>query len=206
MPWGGAEVLLAFLLYGTVPGLLNYGGSSPETAGLLAFPIVLALFLVAAWQLYPGWRVFRSGMSELPEQLPRSQRLGLWFCRVLALGILVWLVVTPVVLTLNSLVTILFTQFDLPMEPHPLTKMAAGPAGEQFLFLLEACLAAPVVEEILFRGLLLTWMIGARERNIGANNSGQSRQQKFVRSWSWRWEWSSPPVAARLARSCSRAC
>lgn len=167
VPWGGVEVLVAFVLMIEVPSLLQYGGIPLDVAGLLAVPMLLAFFLVAGWQLYPGWSPFRGGMSEFASlELPRSQRFGLWFCRVLTLGILAWLVLTPVVHLVNGLVTILFTHFDLPMEPHPLTKMAAGPASEQFLFLLEACLAAPIIEEILFRGLLLPWMIGARERNI----------------------------------------
>jgi membrane protease YdiL (CAAX protease family) len=60
-----------------------------------------------------------------------------------------------------------FTQLGLTPEQHPLTQMAHGEAWEQVSFLLQACLVAPIVEETLFRGVLLSWMIGARERDTG---------------------------------------
>jgi membrane protease YdiL (CAAX protease family) len=62
---------------------------------------------------------------------------------------------------------LVFHALDLPSDEHPLTKLGGGEGWEQLLFLLQACLAAPLIEEILFRGLLLSWLIGGRQRNSG---------------------------------------
>ena len=89
------------------------------------------------------------------------------FARLFALAVLAWVAIAPIVFAVNGAVLVIFHVLNLPSEVHPLTKLGGGVGSEQLLFLLQACLAAPVIEEILFRGLLLPWMIGGRQRNAG---------------------------------------
>jgi membrane protease YdiL (CAAX protease family) len=78
-------------------------------------------------------------------------------------------------LLIHTAVNLLFTALDVPREDHPLSKLSpARPAVDHLLFFLQAGVAAPVVEELLFRGLLLAWLVGGRtlfDRPAGANLS-----------------------------------
>ena len=170
VPWGGFELTLAFIAIALIPELLQSAGVQRIAAGVIALPIQLSLLTLVRFALYPAWYPFRASAasSSIPHPSAVSRRsFGLILCRVIALGVLVWLVLTPLIHLLNSLVTITFTLLDLPVEPHPLIKLAGGSAREHVLFVAEACVAAPIIEELLFRGLLLPWIIGARERNSG---------------------------------------
>ena len=169
-PWGGVELIGAFILVAVTPELLKAGGLAELSAGVLAFPIQVCLLFIAWRIFFPLWRPFRERLPAImsDEPLgPRSSSAGLLFCRVLTVGVIAWSVITPLVLLINGLVTLAFAQLDLPVESHPLTRLAAGSAWEHSLFLFEACVGAPIIEEILFRGLLLPWAIGARERTTG---------------------------------------
>src|SRR5262249_55767753 len=64
-----------------------------------------------------------------------------------------------------------FAALEWHPDEHPLAQLGDLSPLDQVLFLVQACLAAPLVEEILFRGLLLPWAIGARERHAGAPES-----------------------------------
>jgi membrane protease YdiL (CAAX protease family) len=68
-----------------------------------------------------------------------------------------------VVLSLNALLNAVFILFDWPRESHQLAKLGGLPDLESFLFFFQACVAAPLVEEILFRGIILSWAIGGRK-------------------------------------------
>lgn len=119
-------------------------------AGVLSLPAQLGLLFFARNLLYPGWRspTTRRG---IPSQI--------------TLGVLGWAVLTPVALGVNALVAWAFAELGWSTEGHPLTTLSqTRPAIDQVLFLLQACLAAPVVEEVLFRGVLLPWLLGSRWR------------------------------------------
>jgi len=173
VPWGGFEVLAAFLVVGLfVPiALVNYGSVEKREASLAAFPIQLALLIVGWRVLYPRWKPFRRDAAILLSDevsFNRPLPVGTAFVRATTLAILAWAVITPFVLgAIHGLVNWLFIELELTPEQHPLTQMAHGAAWEQVSFLLQACLAAPIIEEIFFRGILLSWMIGARERDTG---------------------------------------
>lgn len=170
VPWGGIELTFAFIFVAIIPDLLHASGAERLTAGVLAFPIQMALLIVAWRMLYPAWNPFRKDFiavaSEEPWRIPPPVG-GLLFCCVVTLGVIAWLVLTPFVHLVNVSVTIVFHLLNFPMDNHPLTKLAGGSLWEQVLFLVEACVVAPIIEEILFRGVLLPWVIGARERNTG---------------------------------------
>jgi membrane protease YdiL (CAAX protease family) len=80
----------------------------------------------------------------------------------LRLGFLATLVLTPVVLGIHIGVTALHqTLLHQPVEQHPLTGLwQAIRSWEWVVFVLNAAVAAPVLEELLFRGLLQPWFAG----------------------------------------------
>lgn len=111
----------------------------------LALPLQLALCFVACRTLYPMWRAPRPSGTEVP------------------LGVAAWLVLAPVVLAFNFLVNVIFTLVDVPPESHQLTKLGGRSALDSALFLFQASAAAPLIEEIVFRGVILSWILGGRK-------------------------------------------
>lgn len=113
----------------------------------VAFPfqaatVVLLLYVVS------GTRPAQLGLT--------SRRLG----RNLLLGIAAAVMLTPAVLGLNFLVERAYAHvLQGPPQVHPLTEVAgeALRPAEWFLWAVGATVAAPVVEELLFRGMLQPW-------------------------------------------------
>lgn len=187
VPWGGLEVAAAFFVLivvvpdvmalvldwlSPVAGTNDPGGAPPfeplaavagatvaaadayerETAavvrqlwvGLIALPIQLGLVRLVRRTQYPDWP------SPLPPPLAN---------RVL-LAVRAWAVLTPAVLGLNLLVNLVFSLFDVTPDAHELTRLAGRPAPEAALLVVQACVTAPLLEEVLFRGILLPWLLG----------------------------------------------
>jgi membrane protease YdiL (CAAX protease family) len=170
VPWSGLELTFAFVVIAVIPALLLRSGLQEISAGVFAVPIQLALLFIAWRVLYPSWKPFRRDLAAFKSDelsVERPIPIGRAFARAMTLAILAWALLAPLVLVIHGLLTVAFTLFDLPTEDHPLTRHGGGAAWEQVLFLAQACLAAPLIEEILFRGLLLPWVIGSRERNTG---------------------------------------
>jgi membrane protease YdiL (CAAX protease family) len=172
VPWGGFEVFAVFaVVVVLVPSsLIRYCGVAEGDVSLAAFPIQLALLLVAWRVFYPRWKpfrrdaaVFKGDAISLEEPIP----IGAAFARAMTLAILAWAILTPLVLAIHGLANWLFTQLGVTPEQHPLTNLDRGEGWAQVSLLLQACLTAPVIEELAFRGILLAWMVGARERNTG---------------------------------------
>lgn len=171
-PWGvgwtGFEVLVAFLVVSTVipqlvlagvsrSGLLADDGSPRAVAiralvvGVAAFPVQLAVLLIGR-SLYPS----RPGYG--PGGLPGR----------VAVGVLVWAGLTPAVLLVHGGVSWLFRELGWTTVGHPLSELTDGPAWQAVLFLFQAGVAAPVVEELVFRGVLLGWLVGGRSLRLPA--------------------------------------
>jgi membrane protease YdiL (CAAX protease family) len=199
-PWGGFEVVGAFLVLAIViPGLAHeslvgsgfftrvYGPEFPPPmprpgprveasaavagaatasaaharqeelatvrnlwAGAAALPVQLGLLVLVRRTLYPDW----TGPPRRPSVAAQ-----------LTLAILAWAVLTPAVLVFNQVVLDLFARLGGSADVHPLARMTElRPILDQFLFLFRACVAAPLIEELLFRGMLLSWLLGARYR------------------------------------------
>ena len=170
VPWGGFELTFAFVFVAVLPSLLQLTGLSPLVAGVAALPIQLLFLAAVSRVLYPAWNPFRRErvsppIDELWFAKVRSVVAG--FARLVALAIVAWALLTPVVLLIHGVVTLISSALGLPNEEHPLTKLGGGAGWEHVLFLLQACVAAPLIEEVLFRGLLLAWVIGGRERKAG---------------------------------------
>ncbi len=184
VPWGAFEVIAAFLIVFEVlrPVVLLllassgffeqlYGPGFPEMqppagevaaevkaeqeaamvlrqlwAGVLALPVQLGLLYGVRRALYPAWK-------------PQAT-MGV--ASTLALAVAAWVVLTPLVLAFNFVVNFLFTLFDLPPESHQLTHFESRLPIDPAVFLFQVCVAAPLVEELVFRGVILSWLIGGR--------------------------------------------
>ena len=171
VPWGGFELIAAFVVLISLPALFAPADASEQRkleAGVLTLPVQLGL-LVLAWRvLYPRWKPFTASRS---------------YAGLLAFAVLAWLILTSVVFLFHAAVLQAFAAFDVTPETHPLTKFDGQPFAEQLCFLLQACVAAPFVEELLFRGLLLPWAIGARERTPGGFGASEPLAPVFLRPW-----------------------
>jgi membrane protease YdiL (CAAX protease family) len=92
-------------------------------------------------------------------QLPRSRRGAL---HDFTLALVAWFVFTPIVMGIQLILTLLFTWQSWPITEHPLSKLGIGGDGYGGVLLTACgCLAAPFLEEFLFRGVLFPWQ---RER------------------------------------------
>jgi membrane protease YdiL (CAAX protease family) len=115
--------------------------------GVLAFPFQLSLLICVSRILYPSWWfITRPALS--------SQVM---------LAVLAWVVITPLIHAVNLVVKIIFTLMNWQSDTHQLTKLAGRPLFESTLLAVQACIAAPLIEEMLFRGVILAWAIGGRK-------------------------------------------
>lgn len=112
----------------------------------LALPLQLTLLLGAARILYPRWWF-------MPRPSLAAQVL---------LAIAAWIVLTPLVLGLNAVVSTIFDAEGWKPDEHPLSKLSGQSLGVSALIVVQACVAAPITEELIFRGLILAWAIGSR--------------------------------------------
>jgi membrane protease YdiL (CAAX protease family) len=115
---------------------------------VFAFPFQAASIPLVLWA-FSRTRPAQLGLT--------AHRLG----RNLLLGVAGFLVLAPVVLALNYAVEIVYhSTFGGETQVHPLTRIATHglvPA-EEVLLVLSGVVAAPVVEELFFRGVLQPWL------------------------------------------------
>ena len=189
VPWTGFEVLLAFLILGPflIPPVVSealsrlgffteiYGpeflvGPPPAGvdepaelrdrtseanvvrmlwSGLLSFPLQLGLLAAARYGLYTAWKPDRT-RSVFPARL--------------ALVGVAWLGLSVVVHAVHLAVNLSFNGLGWTPEEHALTRLGGRPALDRVLFAFEACVRAPVVEELFFRGVLLPWLFNRTYR------------------------------------------
>lgn len=159
-PWDFPDVyvaLCAFLLYIPLFSLLLqdlpvltllYGGQKPVReivflwSAALALPFTVGTILLAMRRL-SGTRPYQLGLTTHRWRAD------------LALGYLVWLGLTPVVLFIHFLAI-----RWLGSVPHPFERLAEQPLlpVEWALILFLTVVQAPLVEELLFRGVLQPWL------------------------------------------------
>lgn len=193
VPWTGWEIFFAFLLVQVLPSLLLpaldtsgfyqavYGPDFPAIgtkdlsedrlkevgmlralwANVFALPLQLGLLVVLVRALHPKWKSQVVGQGSLAGKL--------------SLAVLAWLVLTPIVLVFNTVVNEIAKELGAPPESHPLTKLGGHPAVDQVLFVVEACIGAPIREEGLVRGLVLAWCIGRTKMLDGGKTLSGAR-------------------------------
>jgi len=118
----------------------------------LLFPFQVATVLVVLRAL-SGTRPYQLGLT--------LDRLG----RNVTLGVLGWLVLTPAAYLISLLVALVYgAAGKRGLEDHPLTRMLREglPACGLVVAVLTAVVAAPVLEELIFRGLLQRWFMSRR--------------------------------------------
>jgi len=130
----------------------GWPGKAPDTirtlwSGAIAFPLQLGLMFA----------IVRT-RGGLPAFEPRG-----WVRHAVA-GYLTWLLVTPVAFCVFALANLAhFWLTSQPPDKHPLTALGdSGGTREWTLFVLQTVFLAPILEELLFRGLLLPWLAQTR--------------------------------------------
>jgi membrane protease YdiL (CAAX protease family) len=184
VPWGGLEVLLAFLVtqflwptvlsdllgavgffrrvYGPEFGTALVSGAMSPNDRLrmtlwqsdLALPLTVTSLTALLWVL-SGTRPYQLGLT--------ANRLG----KNLLLGVLTAICVVPVVyLIMLGVNRLLLQGVGEAPEEHPITKMVLGHPLPIDLVVggLAALVAAPIQEELLFRGIVQPWF---RTRRAG---------------------------------------
>jgi membrane protease YdiL (CAAX protease family) len=116
-------------------------------AGVIAFPLQMSIIIGVSRIVYPGW-----------WRTPRPPVITQVFYALAASSFL-----TPLVLSINIIASIIIRWMEWHADAHALSKLAGRPLLDSTLFVIQACIAAPVIEEILFRGVILSWAIGARK-------------------------------------------
>jgi membrane protease YdiL (CAAX protease family) len=92
----------------------------------------------------------------------RLYQLGLTARRLwqdVAVGVLSWIALTPLVISVYIVLGHLMRRWGAPPVEHPLTELSrSGPQPIEWgLIFVNAVVAAPLYEELLFRGLLQPW-------------------------------------------------
>ncbi|CAN5523163.1 hypothetical protein BH11PLA2_BH11PLA2_21920 [soil metagenome] len=117
-----------------------------RVVSLIAAPLWIALLF--AWRSVSGADPFRG--ITLKTTLAN-----------IAYGLRGFLILTPVILSIHFLSEAILTLGGGASEKHPLTQFTADSWPDRITLILSASVVAPIVEELIFRGILLTW---CRER------------------------------------------
>ena len=173
--WSGGEVLLAFLLFVFMPGvaidLLDQLGfyqvlfvrpPSRLREDLWAAPLGTLLTLAFLfWLLFSASKTRPANLGLTRARWPQN----------LLLGYGSYLVLTPLVLASFSLVSIILSDvLNTPPQVHPLTELSRERLTrlEWGLLFFRASVAAVILEELVFRGVLQGWLPRASRLGQGA--------------------------------------
>lgn len=186
VPWSGWEVLATWFVYWLAiqiaftilssTGILThvYG---PDFLALLrgdSSEAQLAKNRLAVWATVVAFPLQLVGIAYVLNTVSgtRPYQFGLTWHRFganIQVGFLAWLVLQPLVLTVNVLVTVAYQALtDTTPEPHKLVELVRNEplVIEWVLLVFTAVVVAPVMEELLCRGILLPW---AASRSSGSD-------------------------------------
>jgi membrane protease YdiL (CAAX protease family) len=164
VPWGGLEVVCLFLAVYSWPALLERlfeRQLGPPTADDRAVRAALALALAVPVQVLTIMLVLRVRRVWAYEVGIHTSRLP----ANVVLGYLGWLVLLPAIYAVDVLTELGYALWNgQPPDPHPLLRIieSQGGALPWLLFWFLAVVGAPVVEELMFRGLLQGWLLSRR--------------------------------------------
>lgn len=152
VPWRGVDIIAIILLsYIFIPyvvqSICQFKDPYQPYILVVALPFqVAAILLVTAGT---GTRLYHLGLT--------THRLA----ANLFLGYLAWLILTPVVYGVDFLATAINARLlPTPAEKHPLIEILQTNPGffGCLIVFLAAVVAAPLFEELLFRGVLQPWL------------------------------------------------
>jgi membrane protease YdiL (CAAX protease family) len=175
VPWSGLQVVLAFALYLFWPAVVGdlvsqlaeldeapdfvwwlledqNRGARQAVALTLAFPFQLATILFVLWRL-SGTRPYQLGLTT--HRLRANT----------VLAYLAFVALVPAVYAVDLATDTIYEELaGRPPTPHELTKLIRDqyPALEWALLWFLAVIHAPVLEELLFRGILQGWLVARR--------------------------------------------
>ncbi|WZO98142.1 CPBP family intramembrane glutamic endopeptidase [Isosphaeraceae bacterium EP7] len=169
-PWGGAEVAIAFLAWFLLQNVFAvayfYLAMRPADGPGLTFNEMIALstfsnLLIVAFLLDLLRR--RAGGTLVGTVMPEEGLMA-----QVRLGVRTALLMAPVVLALNLGLVKLWQLVAPDQNVHPLAKMMQSDSSPLTLALafLAATIAAPATEELMFRVILLGWLV--RPRHVSA--------------------------------------
>jgi membrane protease YdiL (CAAX protease family) len=152
LPWIFAGWFIAVILIAVAVGL--FGSRAERLSGGLALAMQIgAMFLPLIAIALP----MRSGKSWHQIRLDIGLHCGAGFFRELFYGVTVYATAIPIVIVgavFALLLSLIFPQ-ELAQASHPIQKaLAEGDTSQRVLLLFIAAVAAPIVEEIMFRGVL----------------------------------------------------
>jgi membrane protease YdiL (CAAX protease family) len=175
VPWTGLELVLLFPFAAIAPlALIDplltasgfysavYGAEARAEAwspmrslwsAVFFLPLFLMLVVLLRRSLYPDWK-----NAEPHRPVTIASRI--------AVAVVAWLLLHPIVAVIHFGVAICFAALDWPTVRHPLEEIAWGsrPDLDRVLLFVQASALTPVLEELLFRGLLLPWLFARNNR------------------------------------------
>ncbi len=169
-PWGLFDILLVTALLYVIPATLVELGVDLLAAPVVALPLQWLLLGMLRAVLLPG----------VPLQTEDRWR---WWPSGVALAFRAWLVLTPTALGLNALIHWIYTELGASPQEHPLSQVDASQFWNALWVVLQACVAAPFVEELLFRGMLLPWLLGGRDHRGLLGRTAEPRLPVRWRPW-----------------------
>lgn len=160
--WRDVSILLLALLAAHIAfaGWYALWGapSGDEVGGYAILPMVvqILLFHTTAW-LTLFWLMRKRGLSwrtafDTPDMQWRSVGANMWR------GLLFYLAAMPLIGSLAFVCNLLFKAFGYPMDPQGVVIMFMSPDCPSWMrvyLVVVAVLAAPIVEEVCFRGIAL---------------------------------------------------
>lgn len=165
--WSGPHVASAFVIFWFMPALLlpllppkTLGewflgpDANAEVAGVLSRAAASTLALPLQLLAWRGLLCMTDSASATMWSAGRA-------ARNVRLGYLTWLVFTPWVYVVYFIALVLYARVYGKPNDHPLLApflSSPVPAGVVILLVTEAVIAAPIREEMLFRGILLPWL------------------------------------------------
>jgi membrane protease YdiL (CAAX protease family) len=169
VPWTGAEVLAAFILYLLLGGLGQAIGAAlvrptsgrpeqPAIPGNVKPAQILGDAIAFPLQLIGIPLLLFAFSTTRPENLGLTARDA---CRGVFFACCTWLFITPIILAINGLAGYLYeTLSGSKPDEHPFIElaMARPPWPELAAMVGLAVVKAPLMEELLFRGVLQRWL------------------------------------------------
>jgi membrane protease YdiL (CAAX protease family) len=147
----GPQIVASFVL-GSLPKMPDHDSIEYERLGLIAnlagapLQVLLMVGVLVSWA---GAQPYQMGLTT--HRLAANALLG--FCA--------WaIILLPVLLFAGGLELLYEKVLQVPVDHHSLEKLAKGAGWADWVMLvLAAAVAAPIVEELLFRGIIQPWLV-----------------------------------------------